>query len=314
MPDRLQPICLPTSFDKSDVVRNGKEIVVYTAGWGRIFSTCVTDSFGPVKNLKCKQPFTYRGRTLYQCATSRTPSGRDKDCKEMRRKNKDEYPKKPGDVVSLFKESTGKTKTCYSVSAESGWCQAVGTADHDDDDDDNDFNKSWGWCEDHCKYQNNDWEKERNILPTRLQEAKLNVLPMQHCKKLIKKGNYNYFGRYDMCAGRKKQFKRIRNYKKTRDDKYVFTGEVTNYLGLNESWGGKYPFDYYIGGTDSCNGDSGGGLYYWKNGIPTLLGVVSRGYGSNNQDGCGELNFPGVYTRVQRYLDWIHQNSKDGDC
>ena len=76
----------------------------------------------------------------------------------------------------------------------------------------------------------------------------------------------------------------------------------------------SYPFDYYIGGTDSCNGDSGGGLYYWKNGIPTLLGVVSRGFGSNNQDGCGELNFPGVYTRVQRYLDWIHQNSKDGDC
>ena len=29
-------------------------------------------------------------------------------------------------------------------------------------------------------------------------------------------------------------------------------------LGLDEKWGGEYPFDFYISGTDSCNGDSGG--------------------------------------------------------
>jgi len=307
--DRLQPICLPTSFDKSDVVKKGEELEVYTSGWGRLFSSCVTNNFGPMRNLKCKQPFTYRHNSFYRCTTSATPSSKDKDCKAMRYRNKKNYPKSPGDVVSLLIESTGETKNCYSIGTERGWCMAVGT-----DDEEKNWNKNWGWCEEHCKYQDDDWERERKILPTRLQETKLNVLPMAHCKKLITDGKYHFFGKYDMCAGKKKKFKTIQNYKYTKDKKYVFTGKVSNYLGLNETWEGKYPYDYYIGGTDSCNGDSGGGLYHWKNGVPTLLGVVSRGYGSNNQDGCGELNFPGIYTRVQKFLDWIHKNSRNGNC
>ena len=39
---------------------------------------------------------------------------------------------------------------------------------------------------------------------------------------------------------------------------------------------GSYPLDYFISGTDSCKGDSGGGLYTWRDGVPTLMGVVSR--------------------------------------
>ena len=30
--------------------------------------------------------------------------------------------------------------------------------------------------------------------------------------------------------------------------------------------------------------------------------------------GCGEFNYPGVYTRVSKFLDWIQDNSKDGEC
>jgi hypothetical protein len=45
-------------------------------------------------------------------------------------------------------------------------------------------------------------------------------------------------------------------------------------VGLDAN--GPYPLDYYISGTDSCNGDSGGPLYTWKDGVPTLIGVVSR--------------------------------------
>ena len=44
--------------------------------------------------------------------------------------------------------------------------------------------------------------------------------------------------------------------------------------GLNDD--GTYKLDYYISGTDSCNGDSGGPAYRWVNGVPTLIGVVSR--------------------------------------
>ena len=56
---------------------------------------------------------------------------------------------------------------------------------------------------------------------------------------------------------------------------------------------------YYIGGTDSCKGDSGGPLYKFaknKNGEKRayLVGVVSRGAG------CAKFNRPGVYTDVFR--------------
>ncbi len=45
-------------------------------------------------------------------------------------------------------------------------------------------------------------------------------------------------------------------------------------VGLDKN--GPYSLDYYISGTDSCKGDSGGGLYTWRDGAPTLMGVVSR--------------------------------------
>ncbi|XP_063698018.1 serine protease easter-like [Culicoides brevitarsis] len=61
-------------------------------------------------------------------------------------------------------------------------------------------------------------------------------------------------------------------------------------------------------GKDSCRGDSGGGLigtYKDSRGnyYAYLAGVVSYG-----PDPCGQEGFPGVYTRVSRYLDWIERN------
>ncbi|XP_068619908.1 proclotting enzyme [Battus philenor] len=59
---------------------------------------------------------------------------------------------------------------------------------------------------------------------------------------------------------------------------------------------------YARGGVDACQGDSGGPLMLQANGRWTQIGVVSFG------NKCGEPGYPGVYTRVTRYLSWLQQN------
>lgn len=57
---------------------------------------------------------------------------------------------------------------------------------------------------------------------------------------------------------------------------------------------------------DACQGDSGGPLM--NGGVTgqeryTLLGLVSFGPRT-----CGVSNFPGVYTRISAYMNWIMDN------
>ena len=54
------------------------------------------------------------------------------------------------------------------------------------------------------------------------------------------------------------------------------------------------------GETDTCAGDSGGPLLASNpDGSWTVVGITSFGVG------CGNQIFPGVYTKVSEYMDWI---------
>ncbi|XP_030829644.1 uncharacterized protein LOC579807 isoform X2 [Strongylocentrotus purpuratus] len=60
---------------------------------------------------------------------------------------------------------------------------------------------------------------------------------------------------------------------------------------------------YSAGGYDSCQGDSGGPLSCeGDDGRWHLVGITSYG------TGCGDPGFPGVYTRVSSFLDFIEDN------
>jgi transmembrane serine protease 8 len=61
-------------------------------------------------------------------------------------------------------------------------------------------------------------------------------------------------------------------------------------------------------GKDSCIGDSGGPFQCFLDGKWTIIGITSWGIQ------CGEDGYPGVYTRVPYFIDWIEnelQNIKE---
>ncbi|KAI4499078.1 hypothetical protein M0802_005944 [Mischocyttarus mexicanus] len=62
---------------------------------------------------------------------------------------------------------------------------------------------------------------------------------------------------------------------------------------------------YAEGSKDSCQGDSGGPLHVLNDTVHQIVGVVSWG------EGCAKPKYPGVYTRVNRYLTWIQRNTLD---
>ncbi|CAF2745169.1 unnamed protein product [Rotaria sp. Silwood2] len=59
------------------------------------------------------------------------------------------------------------------------------------------------------------------------------------------------------------------------------------------------------GGKDSCQGDSGGPIFQWTGQYWEQVGIVSHG------NGCAQPGYPGVYTRLSFYYDWINDILKN---
>ncbi|XP_067284118.1 serine protease 27-like [Pseudorasbora parva] len=56
----------------------------------------------------------------------------------------------------------------------------------------------------------------------------------------------------------------------------------------------------YVGEKDACQGDSGGPMVSKNSSVWIQSGIVSFG------NGCADPKYPGVYSRVSRYQDWIN--------
>ena len=65
---------------------------------------------------------------------------------------------------------------------------------------------------------------------------------------------------------------------------------------------GMFCAGYINGGSDACNGDSGGPLTYFDGDRYYLYGIVSWGIG------CARPNKLGVFTEVSKYIQWIREN------
>lgn len=63
-------------------------------------------------------------------------------------------------------------------------------------------------------------------------------------------------------------------------------------------------------GTSTCNGDSGGGMYFQDSGIYRLRGIVSIAKSRSGVENFCDPNEYVVFTDAAQYLDWIHEKMR----
>jgi secreted trypsin-like serine protease len=61
-----------------------------------------------------------------------------------------------------------------------------------------------------------------------------------------------------------------------------------------------------VGDKDTCLGDSGGGLYAYDSKLQRYVVVGITSYGV----GCASAGYPGIYTRISYFYNWIMANVK----
>uniref|UniRef100_A0A2K5CXX3 Complement factor I n=1 Tax=Aotus nancymaae TaxID=37293 RepID=A0A2K5CXX3_AOTNA len=101
----------------------------------------------------------------------------------------------------------------------------------------------------------------------------------------------------------------VSGWGREKENKKVFSlrwGEVKLISNCSKFYGNRFYekemecAGTYDGSIDACKGDSGGPLVCMDaNNVAYIWGVVSWG------ENCGKPEFPGVYTKVANYFDWI---------
>ena len=111
-----------------------------------------------------------------------------------------------------------------------------------------------------------DATNEHDVLPSILQELELRVVPAANCTKIYRK---------------------LLGENESLDPTFNILGSQICAEGLSF-------------GRDSCRGDSGGPVMS----LNSEFQYVARGVVSYGGQKCNS-EYPGVYTRVSRYLGWI---------
>ncbi len=291
----VSPICMPMGPQFPDH-GHGKGFV---AGGGHIKNqVCHTDVFGPEPFSQCAFPFTWKNRTFRDCAVGvPTPASDSPQCSEARKKNPKLFDTPAAHIV--LKKGQKSFTSCFGFNAgATGWCATCANTDNTADPNFCSAQKpdakspavarptsSWGICKPNCR-------PGAQSTTSRLREVKLTIFDSSNCSVILRRSNSSYNLDTELCAGRVN-----RRAIKAID---VSTGKLTSDRDL-----------LFIGGQDSCLGDSGGPLWKVfgaKSPTAFIIGVVSRGLNCANNDA------PGIYARVKMYLDWIFKHASSGSC
>ncbi len=300
---KVQPICLPFSARFPDIGHKG-----YVAGWGHVKNhICHTGFFGPQPFTQCSFPFVWRNVVHHDCiVTDPTPSSTDQLCQAYARQS--HLLNMTEGMVDLISNVTDNLiTTCYSGDpGPYGWCATcrLGVPKFEP----NYCSSSpttrplnparvspasdWGFCKPDCA---------RALGSSSvLREVHLSILDTENCSQILKRTNSSYNLAMELCAGRV-------NWRYATKIRYDFS--TNTFRQLNKDLIPRT--EAFVGGQDSCLGDSGGPL--WKifgTKAPRafLVGSVSRGLNCANNDA------PGIYVRVKMYLDWIKKNAQAGEC
>ena len=116
------------------------------------------------------------------------------------------------------------------------------------------WDKDWGFCKPNCQDLKNRAGLAVKAAATTLQEVRLTVLDAGNCSEILKKSNSSYSVDLELCAG-----KLNRKYK-TKVLAVQGDGGTPEFVQVSAFNADEA--DTFIGGQDSCLGDSGGPL--WK--------------------------------------------------